>query len=101
MSSYERLERTVGTLLHAGGLASTLLLLTGLLLRTILGPGGASLILLQIGLLVLMGTPMVRVMVSCVAFFRDRDWLFTFATLSVLVVLATSMLVALQRAGRL
>ncbi len=44
------------------------------------------------GLLVLMGTPVLRVAFSVVAFFRQRDYIYVFVTLFVLAVLLFSLL---------
>ena len=94
----EQLEHAIGLVLLAGSWVSTVLLMAGLVFRVTVGPTGASPVLLHFGLLVLMGTPIVRVIISCVEFFRDRDWLFAAATLTVLVVLGVTMAIAMARA---
>lgn len=43
--------------------------------------------LMQLGVLALIATPIVRVALSAVVFLRERDWLYTGVTLLVLVLL--------------
>jgi uncharacterized membrane protein len=50
--------------------------------------------LIQAGLLVLIGTPVARVVFSVVAFTRERDWLYVVITAVVLGLLGFSLLVA-------
>jgi len=49
--------------------------------------------IIQLGLLVLIATPIVRVMLSVVAFARERDLLYVVATLIVLAILLYSLFV--------
>jgi uncharacterized membrane protein len=93
----ERLEGTIRLLLRAGAWLTTLLLLAGLALHVFSGVSAASEMLLRAGFLALMGTPILRVLIACVAYFRERDWLFALTTLTVLVVLALSVGVAVGR----
>ncbi len=48
--------------------------------------------LIQLGLLVLIATPVARVLFSMVAFARQRDVMYTLVTATVLIVLAHSLL---------
>ena len=48
--------------------------------------------IIQLGLLLLIATPIARVLFSLLAFLRDRDWLYSLFTLIVLSVLAYSLL---------
>jgi uncharacterized membrane protein len=50
--------------------------------------------LIQLGLLVLIATPVVRVLFSIVGFFREGDYIYVFVTLAVLGLLAYSLLAA-------
>jgi uncharacterized membrane protein len=50
--------------------------------------------LIQTGLLVLIGTPVARVVFSVVAFARERDWLYVVITAIVLGLLGFSLLAA-------
>ena len=90
-----RLERLVGAVLRAGVWASTMSLAAGLALSL---AGSAEWIasrLLRIGILVLLGTPVARVVVSMIEYFVERDWTFAVLTLSVLIELMASAAAAL------
>ena len=117
--SDEAIEATVGRLLQAGVvLAAALVLVGGLrylahhgaapppgrlfsgepvelremggILRGAATLGGRALIMC--GLLVLIGTPVMRVAASLVAFLHQRDWTYTAMTAFVLALLLASML---------
>jgi predicted Abi (CAAX) family protease len=90
-----RLELRLGRLLHAGILTSAACLTAGLALWM---SGAWPVIaggLLAAGLLILMATPMLRVVVSLVAYARMRDWFFVGTTLMVLVVLVVTVALSL------
>lgn len=80
------LDRSVEIVLTAGLAASGLLLLFGL--------ARSSEPALRLGTLLLMLTPVTRVVVVTVGMFARRDWAFGLISLWVLGVLATSMAVA-------
>ncbi|HYW81916.1 MAG: DUF1634 domain-containing protein [Spirochaetia bacterium] len=66
-------------------------------LRSVGGIIGAALslhsdALIQLGLLVLIAVPIVRVAVSIVAFALERDWLYSVVTILVLAILLFSLL---------
>lgn len=90
-----RLEGHLGRLLVTGVTVSAILLLAGLAL--FLASPGSPLAgtLLTVGLFALMGTPMLRVVVSFAEYVRMRDWFFMATTIVVLAVLATSVILAL------
>jgi uncharacterized membrane protein len=92
----QRLEMTLGRLLHAGVIASAICLAAGLVAWMARGPSTASTMLLTIGLIVLMATPIVRVAVSLVAYVRMRDWFFVATTVMVFVLLAATVTLALK-----
>lgn len=83
-------ERVLGRTLRLGIIVSTALLAAGLLLA-MTWPGALADGLLQAGLLVLMGTPMARVLLSCAEYVRQRDWFFAVNAFGVLVVLAVTI----------
>jgi len=89
-----RLERTIGFVLRAGVMASSLCLGAGLVLGW-LGAGVVSLALLQTGVVVLLLTPVARVLVSIVEYAQERDWTFVALTGIVLLELAASVVAAL------
>lgn len=91
-----RLEEHLGRLLVTGVTISAIMLLVGLGL-VLLAPGSAlGGRLLTVGLFVLMGTPMLRVVVSFAEYVRMKDWFFMATTIIVLAVLATSVFLALH-----
>ncbi|MCU1383980.1 MAG: putative rane protein [Acidobacteria bacterium] len=79
-----RLERVIGLVLRAGVLVSSVCLSAGLLL-SLSGVEPAASLLLNAGIVVLLATPVSRVIVSTVEYIAERDW--TFATLTVVVLL--------------
>jgi uncharacterized membrane protein len=84
------LERVVGQVLTTGAVASTILLALGLA-GFLLWPGPAADWLVRAGLIVLMATPVMRVVVSVLQYALERDWLFVLATSTVLVLLLGSL----------
>jgi uncharacterized membrane protein len=116
--SDERVEGTIGNLLRVGVIVSALLVFSGGLLYLIHEGGqpapsnlsqfqpaplrnpirivheaaaGDPLGLIMLGLLVLIATPVARVLFSVVVFALQRDRLYVFFTLFVLVVLLYSL----------
>ena len=88
-----RLEVHLGRLLLVGVLASATCLTAGLLLTL---AGRSAEVILTTGLVLLMATPILRVIVSIVEYVRMRDWFFVAVTMFVLLVLAGTVLVALR-----
>ena len=93
----ERLERQLGWLLVTGVTASAVCLMLGLLPLLFGSESGWSDRLLSAGLLVLMATPMLRVVVSIVEYVRIREWFFVLTTVIVLTELGIGVLYALHR----
>jgi uncharacterized membrane protein len=91
-----RLERLLGTVLRLGALTSTALLACGLILQLSGIDRSLSGALTAAGLVVLMATPVLRVVVSVGEYAVERDWTFLALTASVLVILLGSLLVALH-----
>lgn len=98
-SSIDRLETLVGLLLNAGVLTSAAMLAVGLFLLEATGWGHAGSTIVTTGLGVLMATPILRVLVSLVEYWRMRDWFFVATTLTVLAVLLTTVATALALRG--
>jgi uncharacterized membrane protein len=88
----ERLELQVGRLLQAGVWVSAACLAAGLALWMSLGSTPLSNRLLTTGLVVLMLTPLARVVASLVAYVRLRDWFFAGTTVLVFLVLIAAWL---------
>ena len=93
--STDRLETHVGRLLNAGVVVSAALLAAGLFRweATRWGPAGST--ILTTGLVILMATPILRVVVSLIEYWRMRDWFFVATTFAVLAVLLTTVATAL------
>jgi uncharacterized membrane protein len=118
--SDEQVDQMIGNLLRAGViLSATLVLIGGVIylarhghetadhrtfhgepdeFRSVFGivsavVSGRGRAIVQLGLLALIATPVVRVALSAFAFFRQRDWTYTAMTLFVLGVLLYSLFV--------
>jgi len=89
------LERWVGRVLRFGVMASSACLAVGLVLVLINGQGGVAGVLLQAGIIILLATPVARVVVSIVQYASARDWTFFTLTMIVLVELMASAVAAL------
>ena len=89
------LERVIGVVLRAGVMASSACLAVGLLLALLMGDRGLAGILLHAGIIVLLATPVARVIVSIVQYASQRDWAFTALTAIVLLELMASAVAAL------
>ena len=98
-NALQRLELTLGRLLHAGVVASALCLAAGLLLSLLRGRSALSNGALTLGLLMLMATPIMRVVVSLAAYIRMRDWFFVVTTVMVFVLLGVTVLLAFMKAA--
>ena len=90
-----RFEKLLGHVLQVGSIASTALLTFGLALSLAAPRAGATSTILDAGLVVLMATPVARVIVSVIQYANERDWTFVTLTATVLLVLAGSLVVAM------
>lgn len=91
-----RLERSIAFVLRAGVALSSACFTAGVLL-SFAGSTAIADRLLQLGIVVLLATPVARVLVSVIEYAQERDWLFTALTLIVLVELMAGALVSLFR----
>lgn len=91
-AAIERLEVQVGRLLQAGVSLATACLAIGLVMSLMVGTNRAATLTLTAGLVILMLTPLARVIASLVAYIRLRDWFFVATTVLVLLVLVTAWL---------
>lgn len=98
-AALERLELTLGRLLQVGVLASAFCLAAGLALSMLRGPSALASGTLTAGLVILMATPVTRVLVSLVAYVRMRDWFFVATTLMVFLLLAVTVALAWTKMG--
>ena len=92
--SLDRLEHNLGRLLQGGVLTSAACLAFGLIVWMAAGPTRLSSGALTLGLIVLMATPIMRVIVSLVAYIRMRDWFFVMTTIAVFVLLTVTVVLA-------
>ena len=90
-----KLERAIGIVLRAGVTASSVCLAAGLLLSLFTGGGAVAGLLLNTGIIVLLATPVARVIVSTVQYVSERDWAFATLTFIVLMELVASAVAAL------
>jgi len=95
-SASQRLERAVGVVLRAGVTLSSVCLAVGVAWALLTGETGAARLLLQTGILVLLMTPVARVVVSVAQYVSDGDWPFATLTAIVLVELLASAVAALM-----
>jgi hypothetical protein len=93
-----RLEILLGRLLLGGLLTASACLTAGLALWLTQAAPSIANLFLTAGLIVLMATPILRVVVSLVEYTRMRDWFFVATTLVVLIVLFVTIAVALSEA---
>ena len=89
-----RLETIIGTVLRVGINTSTACLACGIVLYFVSG-GPLAAMLLQAGIVILLATPIARVVVSVVQYLNERDWTFTALTFVVLLELLASVVAAL------
>jgi len=92
--STSRLEGVISIVLRTGVVTSSVCLGAGLAL-SLIGADELSLLLLNVGVIVLLATPVVRVLVSIAEYVSERDWGFVMLTAVVLVELAASAVAAL------
>jgi uncharacterized membrane protein len=95
--SIDRLEVTLGRLLQGGVLSAAVCLTAGLAMWMSGGVRGFATVLLTAGLMILMATPILRVVVSLVEYARMRDWFFVATTLFVFGVLVVTLTLALRQ----
>jgi len=91
-AALERLERQLGRLLNAGVLFAAAVLALGLIFWFALGNARPANLTLTVGLVVLMLTPLARVVASFIVYWRLRDWFFVGTTVMVFVVLVGAWL---------
>ena len=91
-----RLEYHVGRLFVVGVTLSTAVLGVGLALFIVAPDAPATSRSLNAGLLLLMATPMLRVLLSVVEYVRMGDWFFAGTTLAVIAELSVTVVSALR-----
>ena len=89
---FVRLERQLGRLLYAGVMSAAACLAIGLALWMAGTSPAVSNTILTTGLIILMLTPLARVVTSLVVYARMRDWFFVATTVMVFGVLLLAWL---------
>jgi uncharacterized membrane protein len=90
----DRLERIIGVVLRAGVTISSICLAAGLIMTLVENAAAADL-LLRAGVIILLATPVARVLISIVEYAREHDWTFVVLTAIVLMELMASAVAAL------
>jgi uncharacterized membrane protein len=90
-----RLELVIGRVLFAGVATSSVCLAVGLGLSLLGGMASMAGLLLSAGIVILLATPVARVIVSMIDYLIARDWIFAGLTTIVLVELLASVAAAL------
>lgn len=90
------LEHRLGRVLRAGGVVSTALLAAGLLAFFVAPTVSVTSWLLNAGLVLLMATPVARVMVATLGYLASRNWLFAALAFMVLCVLIVGVVIAVR-----
>jgi uncharacterized membrane protein len=79
-------DRAVAMVLRIGAFSCFFIMLAGLI-DGLFVRGNISLDIERAGVLLMLATPVVRVIVACFLFFREKDWKYGWISLGVLVVL--------------
>ena len=91
-AAIERLEVSLGRLLRAGIVSAAVFMTAGLVLWVANGPQAVATTSITTGLIILMITPLARVIASVIVYARMRDWFFVATTVAVFVVLVAAWL---------
>lgn len=80
--------------LIAGVMVSFVLLISGLVLQQM--PGFDSRYLLEAGIIILLGTPVARVLILAIGLMRARETSFAFVAFCILLLLSVSVAIGLR-----
>ncbi|HKV94447.1 MAG TPA: DUF1634 domain-containing protein [Candidatus Angelobacter sp.] len=86
-------DRILSHTLKAGAYTAFALIVAGLLLRAAT-PWGTT--IAKAGLLVLLATPVLRIVVACIQFFRERDKKYALVSLGVLGIVILAYFLGIQ-----
>jgi len=79
-------DRVVAIVLRTGAFGCFFIMLAGLIVGWFVR-GSIPLGIERAGVLLMLATPVVRVIVACFLFFREKDWKYGWISLGVLVIL--------------
>ncbi len=82
-------DRIVALVLRTGAFGCFFIMLTGLIVEFFVH-GRIPLEIERAGVLLMLATPVVRVMVACFLFFREKDYRYGWISLGVLLILMLS-----------
>jgi len=94
--SLARLEHHLGRLFAVGLFLSAAALVCGLTMFLVAPNASSQTWFLNAGLVILMATPILRVIVSVIEYVKMGDWFFVVATVVVLLELSVTMIYALR-----
>ena len=84
-------DRIVALVLRTGAFGCFLIMLAGLMVGLFVG-GRLPLEIERAGVLLMLATPVVRVIVACYLFFQEKDYRYGWISLGVLVILMMGVL---------
>ena len=90
-----RLEQTIRHILRIGVTVSSVFLAIGLFWSLTVPGSSTAALLMTIGLMILMATPVTRVAASVIEYVVERDWLFAGLTSLVLLEITAGVVAAL------
>ena len=79
-------DRAVALVLRIGAFSCFFIMLAGLIIGLFL-TGHIPLAIERVGVLLMLATPVVRVMVACFLFFREKDYKYGWISLGLLTIL--------------
>lgn len=79
-------DRAVAMVLRIGAFSCFFVMLAGLIDGMVMS-GHISLDIERIGVLLMLATPVVRVLVACILFFREKDYKYGWISLGLLTIL--------------
>ncbi len=79
-------DRAVALVLRIGAFGGFFVMLAGLMAGLFIS-GHVSVDIERAGVLLMLATPVVRVVVACILFFWEKDWKYGWISLGVLVIL--------------
>ncbi len=82
-------DRAVALVLRVGAFSCFFVMLAGLI-DSLFMTGHTPLDIERVGVLLMLATPVVRVLVACFLFFREKDYRYGWISLGVLVILLLS-----------
>ena len=86
-------DRVLSLTLKGGAYTAFAFIVAGLLLRWLTPAGN---VITKLGLLILLATPVLRIVVACIQFFRERDFKYALVSLGVLAIVILAYCLGIQ-----